>query len=61
LHRIELLDVLASVQTHLGDERSAEETARSAVALVTDRLQIEPAQLARIEALERPRRPAPTP
>ncbi|MEO7326608.1 MAG: tetratricopeptide repeat protein [Dokdonella sp.] len=51
LNRIELFDVLASIQARLGDHRSAEETARRALALVVDRDQIEPAQLARIEAL----------
>nr|WP_305119001.1 serine/threonine-protein kinase [Tahibacter harae] len=51
LHRIELLDQLASLHTRLGDSRAARDAARRAVALVQDRSRIEPALLARIEAL----------
>lgn len=51
LHRIELLDVRASIQTRLGDDRAARETARRAIALVKNRRWIEPALLARIDAL----------
>ena len=51
LHRIELLDTLASIQTHLGDPRAAQDSARQAIGLVVDRKQIEPTRLARIEAL----------
>ncbi|TDR42075.1 serine/threonine-protein kinase [Tahibacter aquaticus] len=51
LHQIELLDVLASIQTRLGDGRAARDTARRAVALVKDRSWVEPALLARIDAL----------
>ena len=54
LHRIELLDVLASIHTRLGDHRAARDTARRAIALVKDRRWIEPALLARIEALAEP-------
>lgn len=51
LHRIELLDVLASTHTRRGDGRAARETARRAMALVKERRQIEPVLLARIEVL----------
>lgn len=51
LRRIELLDQLASIHTRLGDARAARDAARSAVALVQNRRWIEPALLARIEAL----------
>ena len=51
LHRIELLDVLAAIQGRQGDADAARETARRAVALVKDRDEVEPALLARIEAL----------
>jgi hypothetical protein len=51
LHRIELLDTLASIQSHRGDARGATETARRALSLVVDRRQIEPEVLARIEGL----------
>ncbi|WP_313918363.1 serine/threonine-protein kinase [Tahibacter sp.] len=51
LHRIELLDVLASLHTRLGDGRAARDTARRAMALVKDRRRIEPVLLARIEAM----------
>ncbi|HVL10257.1 MAG TPA: tetratricopeptide repeat protein [Burkholderiaceae bacterium] len=54
LHQIELLDVLASIYTRLGDHRAARDTARHANALVKDRRWIEPALLARIEALAEP-------
>jgi serine/threonine-protein kinase len=57
LHRIELLDALASIQAHRGDRRAAEDSARQAIALVGDRRQVEPALLARIEALAAPTRP----
>ncbi|MEO7326603.1 MAG: protein kinase [Dokdonella sp.] len=61
LHKIELLDVLASIQDRLGDHRAAEETTKRALALVVDRHQVEPARLARIEALAGTRRSVPTP
>jgi serine/threonine-protein kinase len=51
LHRIELLDVRAAIQTLLGDASAAQDSARQAVALVRDRKWVEPALLARIEAL----------
>jgi serine/threonine-protein kinase len=51
LHRIELLDVRAAIQAQLGDTHAARETARRAVALVRHRNWMEPALLARIEAL----------
>jgi len=51
LHRIELLDALASIQGHLGDQRTAADTARGALALITDRPLVDPALLARIERL----------
>jgi len=51
LHRIELLDTLASIHTRLGDVRAARDTARQAMALVTDWRWIEPVLLARIEAV----------
>lgn len=51
LHRIELLDVRASIQTNLGDSRAARDTARTAVAMVKHRSWIDPALLARIEVL----------
>ncbi|QBB70618.1 serine/threonine protein kinase [Pseudolysobacter antarcticus] len=51
LRQIELLDVLASIQARLGDVHSARDTARRAIGLVGNRSQIEPVQLARIEAL----------
>lgn len=54
LHRIELLDMLASIQTKLGDGRAARDSARTAIALVKHRHWIEPALLARIEALAEP-------
>ncbi len=51
LHRIELLDVLASIHMRLGNVRAARDTARRAIALVKDRRWIEPGLLARIEVL----------
>ena len=51
LHRIELLDGLASIHASLGDERAARDAARRAVALVRDRSVLEPALLARIDAV----------
>jgi eukaryotic-like serine/threonine-protein kinase len=51
LHRIELLDGLASLQAGLGDVPGARDAARRALALVEDRRQIEPALLARIDAM----------
>lgn len=58
LHRIELLDTLASIQSHRGDAHAAAQTARRALSLVADRRQIEPAQLARIEGLAQQRAPS---
>lgn len=51
LHRIELLDVLASIHVRLGDDRAARDTARRAMGLVKDRRWIEPVLLERIAAL----------
>ncbi|MEO8671152.1 MAG: tetratricopeptide repeat protein [Tahibacter sp.] len=56
LHQIELLDVQASIHTHLGDAGAARDTARRAIALVKDRRSIDPALLARIENLAGPGR-----
>ncbi len=53
LHKIELLDTLASVQAHLGAASLARDAARRALTLVTERTQTDPAVLARIETLAR--------
>ena len=51
LHTIELLDAEATIHARLGDTHAARDAARSALALVRDRHFIDPALLARIDAL----------
>src|SRR5690606_2676960 len=51
LHRIELLDGLASILTSLGEHREAQQAAHRATLLIKNPSLIEPALLARIDTM----------
>lgn len=51
LHRIELLDGIATIEAALGDDAAARATARRALALPGDRARVDPAVLARLDAI----------
>lgn len=51
LHRIELLDDVASIHTSIGNDSAARDAARHALSLIRDRNLIDPAMLAHLESL----------